>query len=295
MSTLPDFVSEKWILLPDEHEVYIREWTPTTSPKAVVVFVHGFGEHCTRYDHVFTRFASESFRVVSYDQRGFGRTGQKSKKLGVTKGYATVLDDLTTIIKYAYTKEDEEAGRPLFLMGHSMGGAIVLNYAAMGELKEKIKAVIACSPLLVVPKETAPPRPVVALGSLLSKVIGSFQVPANVPSSGISRDEQEVLKYDADPLVHNITSLRCADDFMSEGKALLTSRYKDIKVPIYVTHGTKDQLTSYEHTKQFIDKFEGDKTFVTYDDFYHELHNEPEPDRERVIQGYIDFLKKQTQ
>lgn len=73
---------ERWIKR-DEVEVYVRTWTPVAvSVRATVLFVHGFGEHCSRYNHVFNVFAAHGIKTTSFDQRGFGQTGRRGGILG---------------------------------------------------------------------------------------------------------------------------------------------------------------------------------------------------------------------
>ncbi|KAF9175019.1 hypothetical protein BGX20_008771, partial [Mortierella sp. AD010] len=65
---------EEWIVADDGHEIYTKTWFPEGKPVASVVFVHGFGEHIVRYDHVFEEFNKAGIQVSSFDQRGFGKT-----------------------------------------------------------------------------------------------------------------------------------------------------------------------------------------------------------------------------
>lgn len=82
---------------------------------------------------------------------------------------------------------------------------------------------------------------------------------------------------------------------LTNGKLLLTTRYKDITedVPLLICHGTADGLTEHDASKEFFDKVQiKDKDFKVWPDFYHELHNEPEDDRKEVIAYYVNWIKK---
>lgn len=57
----------------DGSKVYIREWKAVT-PKAHVLFVHGLGEHCSRYDSLFNKFADVGVSVTAFDLPGHGDT-----------------------------------------------------------------------------------------------------------------------------------------------------------------------------------------------------------------------------
>ncbi len=92
---MPVTVTEEWVKKGDV-EVYSKTWTPTGSVKATVLFLHGFGEHCSRYNHLFTAFADSGIKTASFDQRGFGQTGRKATNgpLGHHGSQATLFSDI---------------------------------------------------------------------------------------------------------------------------------------------------------------------------------------------------------
>jgi acylglycerol lipase len=97
---------------------------------------------------------------------------------------------------------------PLVLMGHSMGGGIVLNYVARKDQYKGYKlltAVIASAPLVTL----SMPIPAIKYYPLkgLSKVLPSFTIRAGLDPSGISHDKEEVEIYKNDPLVHDFATL----------------------------------------------------------------------------------------
>ncbi|KAG0251530.1 hypothetical protein BG011_007531, partial [Mortierella polycephala] len=280
---------EEWIKAEDGHEVFTKTWYAVGTPVAVVVFVHGLGEHIVRYDHVFEEFNKAGFQVSAFDQRGFGQTGKKSKTLGRTGGYAKAIPDITAALK-----RGEVEGLPLFLMGHSYGGGLVLNYDCLGPLRTKLSGVIASAPLVLASAPTRPNNLTVSFAGAVSKVLPSLRIPVNLSSKFISRDPDEIAKYNADPLIHGYGTTKGLFDMLTNGKLLLKTRYQDIAtdVPILICHGTKDGLTDHEASKAFFDKIQvKDKEYKIYKDHYHELHNEPESDRKAVIEYYVQWIR----
>ncbi|KAF9431724.1 hypothetical protein BGZ76_011782 [Entomortierella beljakovae] len=280
---------EEWITSEDGHEIFTKTWYAVGTPVASIVFVHGFGEHIVRYDHVFEEFNKAGFQVSSYDQRGFGQTGKKSKSFGNTGGYDKAIPDITAALK-----RGEIEGLPLFLMGHSYGGGQVLNYDCIGPLRTKLAGVIASAPLVLAAASSRPNALTFSFAEVVSKVVPSLKIPLNLPSKFISRDEEQVTKYKADPLVHGQITMKGLVDMLGNGKMLLTSRFKDITadVPLLICHGTVDGLTDYDASKAFFDKVEvKDKEYKVYEEHYHELHNEPEVDRKVVIDYYIQWIR----
>ncbi|KAF9301267.1 hypothetical protein BGZ74_006919 [Mortierella antarctica] len=279
----------EWITAEDGHNIFTKTWYAVGTPIASIVFVHGLGEHCVRYDHVFEEFNKAGFQVHAFDQRGFGETGKKSKSLGATGGYVKAIPDITAALK-----RGEIEGVPLFLMGHSYGGSLVLNYDCIGPLRTKLAGLIASAPLVLASGPTRPNGLTISFAGAVSKVAPSLKIPTNLSSKFISRDAKQVAKYNDDPLVHGYGTTKGLFDMLTNGKALLTSRYQEITatVPLLICHGTADGLTDFQASKDFFDKCQvKDKEYKVYKDFYHELHNEPEDDRKEVIDFYVQWIK----
>lgn len=105
-------------------DTYFRIWTPSSTPIARVLAIHGLGEHIKRYDHVFKVFADNGILVRGMDWSGMGATVAKqleSKTSGAIKGYAefeTVYNDLEILNHFQV--EENEKNVPTFCFGHSM-------------------------------------------------------------------------------------------------------------------------------------------------------------------------------
>ncbi|KAF9956792.1 hypothetical protein BGZ65_002463 [Modicella reniformis] len=281
---------EEWITAEDGHEIFTKTWFPVGKPVASIVFVHGLGEHIVRYDHLFEEFNKAGFQVSAFDQRGFGQTGKRSGALGCSGGYANAIPDITAALK-----RGEIEGIPLFLMGHIYGGSLVLNYDCIGPLRNKLTGVVVSSPLVLASPPTRPYGITLWFAGMVSSVFPSLQIAINLSSKFISRDVKEVAKYDADPLVHGYGTTLGLYDMLTNGEALLKTRYKEIAtdVPLLICHGTEDGLTDPKASKEFFDKIEvKDKEYKSYQDHYHELHNEPEEHRKIAIDYYIEWFRK---
>ncbi|KAJ9074093.1 hypothetical protein DSO57_1009688 [Entomophthora muscae] len=118
-------------------DVFYKIWEPREA-RANVLFVHGHGEHISRYDEVFAKFAKSGIKVLGFDQVGCGETGKRANDIGGVRGIEQLLHDITVAIAWIHKN-----GTPLFLMGHSFGGCAVLNYVARGEKRHFIHGAIA--------------------------------------------------------------------------------------------------------------------------------------------------------
>jgi len=78
------------------------------------LLVHGIGEHCGRYEHVGEALAGAGYDTLSFDQRGFGKSGGRR---AFVNDFSEFIDDVADLVA-----ERRELGVPVVLMGHSLGG-----------------------------------------------------------------------------------------------------------------------------------------------------------------------------
>ncbi|CAG8534727.1 7127_t:CDS:2 [Paraglomus occultum] len=280
---------EAWITTTDGKEIFTKKWKPANdSPVATVVFCHGFGEHINRYCHVFEKFAEAGIEVYSYDQRGFGETGKKNHDLGVTGGWRVSCSDITDALR-----KQRRSGIPQFLMGHSMGGGLVLHYATLGEERNNISGVIACSPWLDQPPAIRAKWYQRWMGDLGSMVMPNMTITLHVDPKGISHDPAEVKKYENDPLNTGKLAISQLMEILHCGQKIRDTDYVNLTQPLLMAHGTTDPVTCFSASKELFEKAPStDKMFKPWDELYHELHNEYQKDE--IIQSYIDWILKRV-
>ena len=116
-----EHVEETWEA-PDGARLYFQHWWPEAGPQAVVVLIHGIGEHSGRFRRLVQALVSRGHAVYALDLRGHGRSpGQRGHLMAWTEYREDVRAFVSTVAA-------REPGRPLFTYGHSMGGLIVLDY-----------------------------------------------------------------------------------------------------------------------------------------------------------------------
>ena len=253
-----------FFLSSDGTKLHTESWK-IINPKAVIALVHGFGEHIGRYAHFAKFFNTEGFAVQGIDVRGHGKSDGRR---GHTPNYDIILDDLDIFLA---SVKNNNPNLPVFLYGHSMGGAIVLNYVT--KRKSKLAGVIASAPLIHLSFKANPVT--LFFGKQLRKLIPTFTQKGGVIADNISRDKEVVAKYQVDPLVHNKVSAEMGLALIENGEKLNQFSGK-MPVPLLIMHGTGDKLTSFSASEEFSKRVSGDITFKKYDVLYHELHNEPE-------------------
>ncbi|GAA5803601.1 Alpha/Beta hydrolase protein [Helicostylum pulchrum] len=281
-------VVDEWIKTTDGNDIFTKTWKTSSAPVATLVMIHGFGEHIARYDRMFSVFVSQGIECYGYDQRGWGETGKKSNQFGNNQGYDTALKDIDNAV--LKTKRENI---PLFLMGHSMGGGLILNYLARGDKLEGVKLVtgaISSAPLVTL--SMAIPAPKYYGLRFVSNFLPSFTIQTGVDAAGISHDQEEVKKYLEDPLVHDFATLATLGGFLDAGKDIIKSKAKLINTPVLYSHGDIDPINDYKGTLQAYGLTPStDKEMKTWPGLFHELHNETMPQRQEVSDYYVNWIK----
>ncbi|KAL8678075.1 MAG: hypothetical protein Q9186_005540 [Xanthomendoza sp. 1 TL-2023] len=275
----------------DGAKLYTKTWKPLAPPLAKIVFVHGFSDHCNAYNDLFPSLALSKIQVHAFDQRGWGRSVKGVHERGLTGPTSKVLDDITSVVK-----SQLPTSIPLFLMGHSMGGAEVLHWAAKGpsEIRSHITGYVCESPFIAIHEDTQPSKAVVLVGRLAAKLVPWRQMIQKIESRYLSRDETVCKDYENDELCHDTGTL--------EGLAGMLQRAEELDrgqlsfndpdgCKLWVGHGTEDRVTSFEATARFMDRLEiKDKTFRVYGGHYHKLHAEPGEDKVTFARDVAEWI-----
>ena len=106
----------------NNHRVYCQSWLPDRV-RATVVVVHGLGEHSGRYAHVAQVLVDAGCAVYALDHHGHGQSGGTR---ALIDSFDHAVDDIDQLVERA---RKEQSGKPLYLLGHSMGGALGLAYS----------------------------------------------------------------------------------------------------------------------------------------------------------------------
>jgi alpha-beta hydrolase superfamily lysophospholipase len=244
-----------------------RYW-PAEKPVAFVNLMHGLGEHCGRYAHLAAHLNSHGISVASLDQHGHGRT---QGKRGVVKGFPVMRGNVDALIAYGM---EQAPDLPQFLMGHSMGGGIVLDYGFENP-NAPIKAIIAQAPFIE--PVDAVPGALISVMKVLRKIAPNMALKAKLDPSKITTLKDEQDKYFADPLNHTSLGTALGIDMIAAGKST-AARAGSFPFDLLITHGTDDKLTQFKASQTFASK-EPRAKFIAYEGCGHEVHNDFRRDR----------------
>ncbi|KAL0952700.1 hypothetical protein HGRIS_006936 [Hohenbuehelia grisea] len=175
---------------------YTRTYTPPGTPVAILVFCHGAAEHCERYTSMHDSLSSlYDIALFSYDQRGFGRTALDAANRTSDSAYgrttwADQLDDLDWALRTARNAFPSVPSVPIFLMGTSMGGGIVLGYLARAirppDATTLVSGVIAGIPCLKLTNE--PPKAIIWLARQIARLSPYLLYPIRNKTEGPRRE-----------------------------------------------------------------------------------------------------------
>jgi acylglycerol lipase len=245
--------------------------------KAIVVLVHGMGEHPGRYSRYAESLAMHGIGTIRYSQQG--HAGRLQSK-GHCQGLDSLMDDLASVLA------ESLHSCPIFIFGHSMGGTVVANYI----LKRKppgISGVILSSPYFELAFE--PPAWKIGMANLFSGIWPGLTQPTGLNINHISRIPAEVERYKNDPEIHGKMSAAFFQAIHPSGKWAL-SQAAAWHVPVLIGHGLADRITSAEASQRF---FQGLPSGLNRQGFwpeqgFHELHHEPE--RDEWLQVQVQFI-----
>ena len=107
----------------DGLQLPMREWTAEGKPRAVIVALHGMSDYSNAFDMPGKQWAKLGITTLAFDQRGFG-AGPNPGLWGGNDAMRRDLADFAAAAKARYP------GVPVFGLGESMGGAVVLSALA---------------------------------------------------------------------------------------------------------------------------------------------------------------------
>jgi alpha-beta hydrolase superfamily lysophospholipase len=257
-----------------EGSIHYMGWLPEGGAEAAthtVLIVHGYAEYGGRYSHVAEAFAAAGAAVYAPDHLGHGHSdGERA----LITDFEHIVDDLEALAAIA---EAEVPGRPMAMVGHSMGGLLTARF-----VERNPDRLVGAAFLGAVLGDWKWAREVLALPEL--------PVTDSNPM-GMSRDETVCRAYETDPLVYHGNYKRpllesevvCLDRFNAEIGA--------ITIPVAFFHGTADPFVPYGDSLDAVERMPSADTEIhLYEGAKHELVNET--NRDEVIADLHSFITR---
>lgn len=248
------------------------------SSQSVLIFVHGLNEYMGRYGHVLD-FFGKTHTVYFYDQRGHGFSeGPRA----FVKKFSDYVDDLKIFINHV---SEQNPNQKIFVIGHSMGGQILLNYLGQ-ESKTFLAGAVFSSPNIKIHMRISAVKKFI--GTQLAEHTPKFRLPSEVSPQWLTHDEASVRAYKKDPMIPKYITAGLALELLHNQEHLMELAHK-ISLPVLMMHAGDDHISSKEATEEFFEKIASqDKQLKIYEGFYHELFNEVE--KEKVFDEVLKWL-----
>ena len=238
------FIASSELLSIENIKINVNLYSPENKPKGLLIITHGYGEHSGYYKEFVSFFNKKDFAVATYDLRSHGLS---EGKRGHVPEFEYFLDDLQNVINFSTGIYKDI---PVYLFGHSLGGSIVLNFL-LRRKPENIKKAIISSPWLKLAFE--PPKSKLILAKIGKALFPSFVMKGELNIDHLSRDENFKKRFDEDPLTYDLISPKYYFEIRDAGIWALENADK-LKIPVLISHGDDDSVTSIVASKEFCSK-----------------------------------------
>ncbi|MGM0877200.1 MAG: alpha/beta hydrolase [Bacillota bacterium] len=303
---------EMWLSMSDRNELFLNKWyDENVKPRAIVQLSHGMAEHIERYHDFANSLVSKGIFVYGNDQRGHGKTGEKSELLGFFadfNGFERVVEDLREINGFIHKQYPDT---PVFIMGHSMGSFLVRRFVQRfhGVVDGVIISGTGGNPGLMgrIGKRLAKSQ-IRKLGSrtespLMKKLtFGSYNkkfTDVETEYDWLTRDRTEVQKYIEDPYCGYIATAGFYYDLLT-GLEIIHKNNEVKKInknlPFFFLSGELDPVGNHtKGVKGVIQQLKkhgiANIDYTFYKEGRHEMLNEM--NRDEVKEDIIHWLEKQ--
>lgn len=259
----------------DGTKIFSQYWKPANA-KAVVLQVHGLGEHSGRYGHVAKFLGANGIGLYAYDHRGHGKSDGKR---GHVPNYEVLLEEIDLALVEV---EKHFPLIPKILYGHSWGGNITLNYLIRRQ--PQVAAAIVTDPWLHIP---AVPKLQETMARIVNSIFPALTQNNKIDPNNLSTDLAVGEAYKNDPLVHPMISVRLFVSSDAAAKYALENAAK-VTVPLLLMHGADDKVTLPSGSVAFQKALTTKHQFQLWEGMRHEIHNEK--DKAKVLEMMGGFI-----
>ncbi|MDA0813208.1 MAG: alpha/beta fold hydrolase [Verrucomicrobia bacterium] len=201
--------------------------------QGIAVFVHGLGDHGSRYGRVLERFVQRGVYCIAPDLPGHGRSEGK-------RGFIPSMDAVHSIIgeNLAYLRS-LHSDVPAGILGHSMGGFLALDHVSRNP--DGIHFCWASSPLIDASGHRG--KVMQTAARLLSRLAPAFSIHNGIRSGACKRDPERILETENDPLMHRRLSMRLGQQLLNATAQLQdTVAGMSPELRLLITHGSDDTI-----------------------------------------------------
>jgi len=248
------------------------EYRPRVAPTALVVFLHGIGEHATRYDALFRALLDAGARVMTYDCVGHGASEGLP---GYLDAFEAVVEDARGFCAWARGARDGDEA--VILCGQSFGGLVAATVAANDATSgEGLIDGLVLTAASVDVKWNAILRAQAAMGALLARGAPRARLVPAVRLEDMSTDPATLEAYATDPYVQ-LGPVRCKTAYeILRGFRMLRQRYGDVTCPLLALHGAEDACADKTASERLVHEASSpNKQYIELPGMHHLILQEP--------------------
>ncbi|HDR03913.1 MAG TPA: alpha/beta hydrolase [Candidatus Marinimicrobia bacterium] len=258
---------------------YWRAWLPDAEPAAVLIINHGWAEHSGRYENIAQALLPAAFAIYAEDHQGHG---QSAGKRAYIEKFADFTEDIHFFRKEIVEKENPEL--PVFMLGHSMGSIITMNY--LGRYAHGLKGVILSG--TGAGNGAAVSSFLITLAKILGIILPKLTIDAGLDPQFISHDKVTVENYINDPYRFSFISARLAAE-MYRGLDSGVEILKKVEIPLLIQYGQEDLSFSRQNELYELSGSK-DKKILAYENARHEVYNEIFEIRQKALDDLKNWL-----
>ncbi len=264
-------------------KIFFQTWHPEEKPKATIIIAHGYAEHSGRYTYTAEYLVRQGFAVYAPDHYGHGKSDG-------TKADVPKFEVFTTDLYKLYTIAKNKEKNDIFLLGHSMGGAIGAHFAITHP--DALKGIILSGPGIRVTTDVPPVMK--ALSKILAALFPALPV-VEFDIEGISRNKDVIENYLNDPLTYTgKVRARMGRELLRVETLTSTERLSEISIPALILHGGDDRVVDPQCSRIIYDNISSeDKELIILPGLYHEILNSDKKDS--ILDTITEWINKRLQ
>jgi alpha-beta hydrolase superfamily lysophospholipase len=247
------------------HCEFVPDRPGEPTPGALIALMHGYGEHCRRYDALARHFAERGHVVCALDARGHGRS---SGQRGHVRDYREYVEDFAAFVELVRARH---TNRPMVVLGHSNGGLIAVRAAQCG-LLGAARGLILTSPLIGLREHRRAVPDVVA--RTLSVLLPRLPVPNGIRSEDLTHDRVLMEAHRTDRWKHGVATARWYWAMTLATRAALAEAQR-VTLPLLIAQAELDPIVDPAIVAEFHARAgSADKRLIVRQGEFHEVLNE---------------------
>ena len=264
----------------DGTELFFRVIEPLTAPKAAVIVIHGHGDHSGGMHNLIAGLVNHEYSVYAFDLRGHGKSAGKRGFIQSWDEFSGDLHEFRKLVSF------DQPNLPLYIVGHSIGGLITLEYAL--EHSTGISGIVAISPAISYEVTS-----VEQLGiSLMNRLKPDYSIKKSGRIRLLKKKSAIRAKYESDSLRHNIVTPGLGHSLI-QAISRVINKAPSITLPFLLQFGLDDKITPPTKLRYFFNLVASkDKQLVEYSLSRHRPFDEV--GRETFLGDLVGWLDQQN-